>query len=298
MIIRRNLYSGMDYYQKDFSKVSEIARRTTRIGKGLSKGAANAAREAAAFEVRSDISAIPAIANIVENKLMQRAVKKSTKNPKLGREIVKEALKKGDTRVFQNNKVSKVTNNGKFNYFYRLFDDEAKKNVLGKSESLKSGFFVGKDAVRDSKKVLNSLGKRRGVINIDGDYSENLPIVSHEVGHSLALASKNPKEVATARTAAIARMRQGSDNLKGQVRKTYKNESAILADEKLAWEKALQLEKEKGATEKELRELRRVRRHALNTYKTARVLNTLGAVSDKIRPSKESWNEVKDLLTK
>ena len=191
-----------------------------------------------------------------------------------------------------------MTNNGKFNYFYRLFDDEAKKNVLEKSESLKSGFFVGKDAVRDSKKVLNSLGKRRGVINIDGDYSENLPIVSHEVGHSLALASKNPKEVATARTAAIARMRQGSDNLKGQVRKTYKNESAILADEKLAWEKALQLEKEKGATEKELRELRRVRRHALNTYKTARVVNTLGAVSDKIRPSKESWNEVKDLLTK
>lgn len=230
--------------------------------------------------------------------------KRSISNKKLGRDLVKDAIKKGNSRVFDSNKIQ--TSIGKkepVNYYAPFKPKEAKevsKQFL--SSSKYEGNHGNIDGKRLNKKIASTLSPnensglspRSGLINIKGKYDEDIPALAHEIGHAMnSTGAAGKKNKAISRLNLINKSKKKSEiGTKERIKEEFKRNSAELKEEKNAWDNGINLMKEHGASKEEIKLAKQNKNLSLETYKTARNARTLNAAAKYLEPNNTLKKEV------
>lgn len=234
-------------------------------------------------------------------KLAKDLEKESISNKKLGKDLVKDAIKKGNSRVFDNNKIqTSIGEKESINYYAPFKPEEAKE--VSKRFLNNSKYEGNVDGKRLSKKIaltlppneVSGLSPRSGLINIKGKYDENIPALAHEVGHAM-----NSTGAAGERNKAISRLNLMNKSKKKseigtieRVKEEFKRNSAELKEEKNAWKNGINLMKEHGASKEEIKLAEKDKKLSLKTYKAARNARTLNAAAKYLDPNSALKKEV------
>lgn len=244
-----------------------------------------------------------AMNQIPKNKKAQEAIKAinpddKVTNKKLGKDLVKDAITKGNARVFDNNKLSKAYEKELGNSAADLTNDIDFTKRLG-------NFFIDEaDNINDvsKKRLFKKVGKtlvpgkvtpRTSLVNLVDKYDDNVSALAHEIGHTLnSSGAAGNKKKAISR---LNRMNKSKEKSKPGTTNRIKEEinqgNITLREEKNAWENGINLMKDHGATSEDIKKTKKLRKQALETYKTRRNFKVLDSISKRLEPK----NELKEI---
>lgn len=206
------------------------------------------------------------------NRLLDSGTVGEISNKELARKIVREGRKKGDVRVFDNNKFSDAVGVDRSNYNRKISREELPELI----DQYNTVNFIPQ-----TKKVLKSMIDRKNIINLTGDYKDNVATLSHEIGHAMNnVGSAGKKRAAINRLDFINRYKDDPKTIKDTAKRNLVN----YMEERNAWKNGMKLLKDNGATKEELKIAKKHRDAALGTYESSKLFRIGEEIVHKYKP--------------